>query len=420
MPTRWPTPSPRSRTASAAAIVLRFWHDCTEVEIAAALGCRPGTVGSLIHRAARRTPKGDPVTEYDDRIRRALDAQARRVQAEPDPTDLTDRISRRERRRTRTLSAALVLTLFAGPTLGFVAARGDGGRSDDIDTADDSGGGGGDGVTLVSPGALPTLRPEAASSGFGDSMGFGRTETSEAPVDDASRAILMSQWGGMTNEPLARVFVARPRRDEDPCVPRRCRSAGGHRAAVVDATRLLLPERVRAGRHLQRRHGRHRRRGHLSPSSRMGSSAARSRRSVSVRAPRSGSRWCKRLRTRRRCARRSPAARPTRWSRSTASPCSSVPRTSLPTTRTTTTNRPSSRPSTVLAASLGTGHARFGGSRRQSRRGRWTSTRTHAARRRSCRHPDPSSRPTSLRRGRRSPTRSRSRTARTTRPRNRS
>ena len=34
-----------------AAIVLRFWHDCTEVEIAAALGCRPGTVGSLIHRA---------------------------------------------------------------------------------------------------------------------------------------------------------------------------------------------------------------------------------------------------------------------------------------------------------------------------------------------------------------------------------
>ena len=34
---------------------------------------------------ARRTPKGDPVTEYDDRIRRALDAQAARVQAEPDP-----------------------------------------------------------------------------------------------------------------------------------------------------------------------------------------------------------------------------------------------------------------------------------------------------------------------------------------------
>ncbi len=34
-----------------AAIVLRFWHDCSDAEIAAALGCRPGTVGSLIHRA---------------------------------------------------------------------------------------------------------------------------------------------------------------------------------------------------------------------------------------------------------------------------------------------------------------------------------------------------------------------------------
>jgi RNA polymerase sigma-70 factor (sigma-E family) len=34
-----------------AAIVLRFWHDSSEAEIAATLGCRPGTVGSLIHRA---------------------------------------------------------------------------------------------------------------------------------------------------------------------------------------------------------------------------------------------------------------------------------------------------------------------------------------------------------------------------------
>lgn len=33
------------------AIVLRFWHDSSAIEIAAALGCRPGTVGSLIHRA---------------------------------------------------------------------------------------------------------------------------------------------------------------------------------------------------------------------------------------------------------------------------------------------------------------------------------------------------------------------------------
>ncbi len=33
-----------------AAIVLRYWHDCSEAEIAAALKCRPGTVGSLLHR----------------------------------------------------------------------------------------------------------------------------------------------------------------------------------------------------------------------------------------------------------------------------------------------------------------------------------------------------------------------------------
>jgi RNA polymerase sigma-70 factor (sigma-E family) len=43
-----------------AAIVLRFWHDCTEAEIAAALGCRPGTVGSLIHRALAELRKVMP------------------------------------------------------------------------------------------------------------------------------------------------------------------------------------------------------------------------------------------------------------------------------------------------------------------------------------------------------------------------
>jgi RNA polymerase sigma-70 factor (sigma-E family) len=43
-----------------AAIVLRFWHDCTEAEIAAALGCRPGTVGSLIHRALAELRKVIP------------------------------------------------------------------------------------------------------------------------------------------------------------------------------------------------------------------------------------------------------------------------------------------------------------------------------------------------------------------------
>jgi RNA polymerase sigma-70 factor (sigma-E family) len=43
-----------------AAVVLRFWHDASEAEIAAALGCRPGTVGSLIHRALAELRKVMP------------------------------------------------------------------------------------------------------------------------------------------------------------------------------------------------------------------------------------------------------------------------------------------------------------------------------------------------------------------------
>lgn len=37
-----------------AAIVLRFYGDLSELEIAELLGCRPGTVGSLIHRGLER------------------------------------------------------------------------------------------------------------------------------------------------------------------------------------------------------------------------------------------------------------------------------------------------------------------------------------------------------------------------------
>ena len=36
------------------AVVLRYWHGLDEREIASALGCRPGTVGSLLHRALAR------------------------------------------------------------------------------------------------------------------------------------------------------------------------------------------------------------------------------------------------------------------------------------------------------------------------------------------------------------------------------
>lgn len=37
-----------------AAVVLRFYSDLGEAEIAEILGCRPGTVGSLIHRGLER------------------------------------------------------------------------------------------------------------------------------------------------------------------------------------------------------------------------------------------------------------------------------------------------------------------------------------------------------------------------------
>jgi RNA polymerase sigma-70 factor (sigma-E family) len=37
-----------------AAIVLRYWHGLDDQGIASALGCRPGTVGSLLHRATAR------------------------------------------------------------------------------------------------------------------------------------------------------------------------------------------------------------------------------------------------------------------------------------------------------------------------------------------------------------------------------
>jgi len=40
-----------------AAVVLRFYSDLSESEIGEVLGCRPGTVGSLIHRALRRMRK---------------------------------------------------------------------------------------------------------------------------------------------------------------------------------------------------------------------------------------------------------------------------------------------------------------------------------------------------------------------------
>lgn len=48
--------SPRRR----AAVVLRFYEDLTDDEIADVLGCRPATVRSLVHRALRQLAKELP------------------------------------------------------------------------------------------------------------------------------------------------------------------------------------------------------------------------------------------------------------------------------------------------------------------------------------------------------------------------
>ncbi len=37
-----------------AAVVLRYWNDLSVEEIAGALGCRPGTVKSRLHKARQR------------------------------------------------------------------------------------------------------------------------------------------------------------------------------------------------------------------------------------------------------------------------------------------------------------------------------------------------------------------------------
>ena len=92
------------------------------------------------------------MSDYEDRIRRALDVRAARIDAQPEPEELTDRIAGRERRRTRALSAALVIVLFAGPTLGFVLGRG--GGNDELHAAASKAG---DGVTVGHPGALPKI-----------------------------------------------------------------------------------------------------------------------------------------------------------------------------------------------------------------------------------------------------------------------
>jgi hypothetical protein len=138
------------------------------------------------------------MNEYEDRIRRALALRASDVSVEPEPEELADRVARRERRRVRALSVGLVLALFAGPTLGFVVGRGNGGATDRVAARDRSG----DGVVVESHGALPKL--SAGSSGFSQSTGGSSAPPSASGVPVASSLVF---GVGVGNVQLARAFV---------------------------------------------------------------------------------------------------------------------------------------------------------------------------------------------------------------------
>jgi hypothetical protein len=131
------------------------------------------------------------VSELDDRIRQALARQASLLRERPDLDALNYRIARRDRRRTRGISAALVLALLAGPTLGFLAGRAGGPGRPDV-----ASGSGGDGVTVEdAPGPLPTLAPRG--SGSGAVLAAGGTE---------EQGVAGPWYPGMQG-PLARAFV---------------------------------------------------------------------------------------------------------------------------------------------------------------------------------------------------------------------
>lgn len=101
------------------------------------------------------------MSELDDRIRQSLARQASAPRGQPDLEALTDRIAHRDRRRLRGISVALVLALLAGPTLGFLAGRGDGQSRTDVASGSD-----GERVTVEeTPGSLPTVVLGGSDSG---------------------------------------------------------------------------------------------------------------------------------------------------------------------------------------------------------------------------------------------------------------
>jgi hypothetical protein len=110
------------------------------------------------------------VSELDDRIRQSLARQASSLGERPDLDALNYRIARRDRRRMRGISAALVLALLAGPTLGFLAGRADGPTRPDVASGSD-----GDRLTVEeTPASLPTVA--LGDSGSGATLAAGSSE----------------------------------------------------------------------------------------------------------------------------------------------------------------------------------------------------------------------------------------------------
>lgn len=131
------------------------------------------------------------MSELDDRIRRALARQAGSLREQPDLDGLTDRITRRDRRRIRGLSIALVLALLAGPALWFVTGRGDGDAPTDV-----ASGPGGDRVTVDDASSpLPTM----VLGGSGSSSALAR-------VGGSGEVLSSFPYPGYTG-PLAKAFV---------------------------------------------------------------------------------------------------------------------------------------------------------------------------------------------------------------------
>jgi len=96
------------------------------------------------------------MTDFEDRLRRALAQSTRTVADAPDWDDLTDRLTKRDRTRTRWLALALVLALLAGPLAGFaLGRRGAGDDTSAVRAVDDSVRD--DGVVVGDAGPAPTI-----------------------------------------------------------------------------------------------------------------------------------------------------------------------------------------------------------------------------------------------------------------------